>query len=105
MEHKTYYFAGGMYHQYGCGLEKLSVEEHFAAIHPQNGIPYLSKNRNGLVHTAEHASLYQLSEDLWEGILVDYRSGGSGHSPERVRLSPELRDKFIRAIHEHLFYE
>jgi len=105
MNQDTYYFAGGMYHQYGCGLEKISEQEHFAAIHPQNGIPYLTRNPQGLRQTADYASLYRLSEDLWEGVLVDNRNGGSGHSPERVRLSPELRDKIVRGIHDRLFFD
>ena len=105
MDQTVYYIAGGMYHHYGCGMHRLSEEEHFAAIHPTNGIPYLSKNPNGLRQTADHASLYRLSDDFNEASLVDYRGGGTGHSPARVQIPPELREKIIRGISGSLFYD
>lgn len=105
MDKTAYYFAGGMYHQYGCGMHKLSEREHFAAIHPTNGIPYLTKKKDGLMQTADHASLYRLSDDLTEATLVDYRGGGTGHSPARVQIAPELQEKFISGIKDKLFYD
>lgn len=93
-----YYFAGGMY------WEEDNKKMSFDAVSPSNGLPYITTDKNGLVLTSHHSSLYQLSDDLSEAFLVDYRQGGQGQSPRRVKLSEKLSNEFKQVIEQGRIY-
>lgn len=98
----TIYFAAGMYHEHNQQSDNLTFKlVHADATDPR---PYLTKSPNGLQLTSHHASLYTLSEDRSEAVLVDPRHGGVAPSPRRVKLSQEHRDLIEQAIRDDYFF-
>lgn len=98
----TIYFAAGMY----CNQHQQSDNLTFKLVHAGSADPrpYLTKSPNGLQLTSHHASLYALSEDRSEAVLVDPRHGGVAPSPKRVKLSQEHRDLIEQAIRDDYFF-
>lgn len=98
----TIYFAAGMYYEQPQQSNNLT----FKLVHANNADPrpYLTKSPNGLQLTSHHASLYALSKDRSEAVLVDPRHGGIAPSPRRIRLSQEHRDLIEQAIRDDYFF-
>jgi hypothetical protein len=96
---KQYFFAGGIYYK-----DDTHKETYFGAVRPTNGLPYITKNKNGLSLTSHHSSLYLLSDDFTEAILVDYRNGGVRKSPYNVKLPQKLVEKIKQSVANKNFY-
>lgn len=99
MESEKYYFAGGFY------FMQNGKDVYFGVVRPTGGLPYVTKNSNGLSLTSHHSSLYLLSDDFTNATLVSHRSGGVKNSPSIIGIPEKLRKEFKQVIAENKFYE
>lgn len=99
MESEKYYFAGGFY------FMQNGKDVYFGAVRPTGGLPYVTKNPNGLSLTSHHSSLYVLSDNLERATLVHLRSGGVRNSPSIIGIPEKLQREFKKVIAENNFYE
>jgi hypothetical protein len=97
---ENYYFAGGMYYENG---NKNDI--HFDAVRSTGGLPYVTKNENGLQLTSHHSSLYRLSDDFTKAYLVYTRNEGVVSSPICIGLSDKLQKEFKQVIELNNFYD
>lgn len=108
------YCAGGMYYPTIKRKLKGNLETYCDVTKPMEfkfivgsnvDKTYLTHNSKGLSLTSHHSSLYQITSDLKSALLVDYRHGGNGISPESYELTEEQKKYIQNSIDSEYWFD